>query len=85
MNHPFHPWFGRELELIDSRNNWGEERVCFLDEQGRMASIPASYTDARGDDPFVAITAGRAHFRYQDLVELAGWIAKWRSWEPDEV
>jgi len=79
VNHPFHPWFGREFELIDSRNNWGEERVCFLDDQGRMASVPASYTDARGEDPFVAIAAGRAHFRYQDLVELTGWIAKWRS------
>jgi hypothetical protein len=50
-----------------------------------MASIPASYTDAREDDPFVAIAAGRAHFRYEDLVELAGWIARWRSREPGDV
>jgi hypothetical protein len=71
--------------LIDSRNNWGEERVCLLDEQGRVASIPASYTDASGDDPFVAIAAGRAHFRYRDLVELADWIAKRRSREACDV
>jgi hypothetical protein len=79
VTHPFHPWFGREFELIDRRNNWGEERVCFQDEQGRMSSILASFTDAGEDDPFVAIAAGRAHFRYQDLVELASLIARLRG------
>lgn len=59
--------------------------MCFLDEQGCVASIPVSYTDAGGDDPFVAIAAGRAHFRYGDLVELADWIAKRRSREAGGV
>jgi hypothetical protein len=56
--------------LIDYRNNWGEDRVCFQDEQGRLESILAGYTDAGGEDPYVTIAAGRAHFRYEDLVEM---------------
>lgn len=79
ITHPFHPWFGREFELIDYRNNWGEDRVCFLDEKGRLSSILASYTDARGEDPFVAIAAGRAHFRYQDLIELTKLIVQFEG------
>jgi len=74
--HPFHPWFGREFELFDYRNNWGEDRVCFLDKKGRLSSILASDTDARGEDPFGAIAAGRAHFHYQDLIELTKLIAQ---------
>ena len=61
--------------MIDYRNNWGEDRVCFQDEQGRLDSILASYTDARGEDPYVSIAAGRAHFRYEDLAEMAVLIA----------
>ena len=50
-----------------------------------MASIPASYTDAKPSDPFVAIAAGRAHFRYEDLVELAGQIARSRNQRHGDV
>lgn len=50
-----------------------------------MASIPASYTDAKEADPFVAIAAGRAHFRYEDLVELADHIARRRNQEQGDV
>ena len=79
MTHPFHPWFGREFELIDYRKNWGEDRVCFHDEQGRVESILASYTDAGGEDPFVLIAEGKAHFRYEDLVELVRLVAAMRD------
>ena len=56
--------------FLDYRQNWGEDRVCFVNEEGRVDSILASYTDARRDDPFVSIAASRAHFRYDDLLEL---------------
>jgi hypothetical protein len=65
--------------LIDYRTNWGEDRVYFRDEHDRSDSILASYTDAGGEDPFVALAAGRAHFRYEDLVEMAGLIARIRG------
>jgi hypothetical protein len=71
--------------LVDYRNNWGEDRVCFQDEQGRLDSILASYTDAGGEDPYLAIAAGRALFRYEDLVEMVRLIATARGKERSDV
>jgi hypothetical protein len=56
---------------VDYRHNWGEDRVYFLNANGLLDSLPAIWTSAIPDDPFVAIAAGRSHFRYQDLIELA--------------
>jgi hypothetical protein len=36
-----------------------------------MASLPARWTSAVSDDPFVVVSAGRSHFRIADLLELA--------------
>ena len=62
--------FGQKFELIESRTNWGENRVYFSDPQGNVRSISTSYTDIEVD-PFVEIAAGRSFFRYEDLVRLA--------------
>ena len=53
------------------RHNWGEDRVYYRDEQGQLASVPASWTDVIPPDPVVAVSAGRSPFRLQDLLELA--------------
>jgi len=71
VTHPFHPLFGREFELIEYRQNWGEDRAYFRDAEGGLQSILASCTDAGGTDAFVEISAGRCFFRYEDLVRLA--------------
>jgi hypothetical protein len=63
--------FGREFELIEYRNNWGEDRVYFCDASAQLQSILASCTDAAGLDPFLEIAAGRSFFRYEDLLKLA--------------
>jgi hypothetical protein len=68
--HPFHPLFGREYDLIEYRSCWAEDRVFYSDEDGSFRSLPASWTNLGGDDPFVAVSAGRAHFRLADLLEL---------------
>jgi hypothetical protein len=68
--------FGQEFELVEYRNNWGEDRVYFRDAEGRLQSILASCTDAGGVDPFVEIAAGRSFFRYEDLVRLADLLEK---------
>ena len=56
---------------MDYRQNWGEHRVYFLDAQGQLQSILASCTDAGPVDPFVELAAGRALFRFEDLLRLA--------------
>lgn len=52
------------------RRTWGEDRVFFYDERGRLSALPAAWTDFVSPDPFVKIAAGRSLFRAEDLVEL---------------
>jgi hypothetical protein len=73
--HPFHPWFGHEFRLVTFRLNWGEQRVYFHDESGRLAAIPAAWTSVFPADPFVVCAAGRSHFRLGDLLELSELLA----------
>ena len=70
MTHVFHPWYGRRFELIDLRRCWGQWRVYYLTEQGYTAYLPASWTDAGPQDPFVVQAQGRAIARIEDLLEL---------------
>jgi hypothetical protein len=58
VTHPFHPWHGREFVFIVARQNWGEDRVLFFDEDGVRRSLPRAWTDAADIDPFVALAAG---------------------------
>ncbi len=59
------------MELLCYKHTWGEHRVFFHDGQGRVRSLPASWTDVGPPDPFVAVAAGRASFRLEDLLALA--------------
>jgi hypothetical protein len=62
---------GQEFRLVTTRQSWGEDRVYFHDASGRLCSFPTSFTSLAPPDPFVAISAGRAHFRIEDLIKLA--------------
>ncbi|HTX45039.1 MAG TPA: DUF5372 family protein [Solirubrobacteraceae bacterium] len=79
MTHPFHPWCGREFVFIAVRQNWGEDRVFFFDEEGVQRSLPRRWTDAGDVDLFVAMAAGRSALRVEDLVELTELIAEIRG------
>ena len=76
VTHPFHPLHGRRFELMDYRRTWGEDRVYFHDESSRLRAMPAGWTDAGAPDPFVILAAGRAHFRIEDLVQLAALVGR---------
>jgi hypothetical protein len=71
VTHPFHPLHGREFSLLSRTKNWGEDRVYFYDDAGRLKSLPASWTSLRPVDAFVALSGGRALFRPEDLLRLA--------------
>jgi hypothetical protein len=71
VTHPFHPWSGREFVFVAVRQTWAEDRVFFLDEDGRQYSLPVGWTDAAGLDVFVTVAAGRCPFRVADLLALA--------------
>ncbi|MQA24949.1 MAG: hypothetical protein GEU94_05640, partial [Micromonosporaceae bacterium] len=70
MIHPFHPWFGRGFVFLAIRQTWSEDRVFFLDGDGRQCSLPVGWTDAVDPDVFVVIAAGRRPFRVADLLAL---------------
>jgi hypothetical protein len=70
VTHPFHPLLEREYDLIQYRHFWGEDRVVYVDEAGEAHSLPTRWTSAVADDPAVIVSAGRAHFRVADLIEL---------------
>ena len=52
------------------RQNWSEDRIYFHDDDGRLTSVPTSWTSLCAADPFVVVSAGRSPFRAQDLREL---------------
>lgn len=68
--HPFHPWCGRQFELIDLRRRWGQWRAYYVAERSHTAYLPASWTDIGPRDPFVEQSRGRAIARVEDLLEL---------------
>ena len=61
---------GREFDLLDFRQSWGEDWLYFRDDTGRLTSVRARWTDAGEPDPFQQIAAGRCAFRAADLLRL---------------
>ena len=76
VTHVFHPLYGRELQLIDQYLAWGEDRVCFRDDDGGLRYLPTAWTSMGPPDPFVRRSAGRSHFRVEDLLRLATLIGQ---------
>ena len=79
MTHPFHPLFGQTFKLIEYRCAWGEHRVYFYDALGQLQRLPASWTDVVGEDPFLAVSAGRSPFRVKELLLLADLLSGLRK------
>jgi hypothetical protein len=75
VTHPFHPWAGRELEFVKRRHNWRADRVYVRDDADGLVSLPAEWTDAVPEDPFVVVASGRAPFHLEGLLALAELVA----------
>jgi Family of unknown function (DUF5372) len=75
VTHPFHPWAGQELEFVKRRNNWRADRVYVRDNTDGLVSLPAEWTDAVPEDPFVVVASGRAPFHLEGLLALAELVA----------
>jgi hypothetical protein len=69
--HPFHPLRDREFEMLDARWSWGKRWLYCCDDEGQLFAVPSQWTDQAEQDPFVAVGAGRAHGRIEDLLRLA--------------
>jgi Family of unknown function (DUF5372) len=69
--HPFHPLSGQELERASGPPQESHRRVYFYTADGRLSSVPLTFTDLVEVDPFVAASAGRAWLGIKDLLRLA--------------
>lgn len=56
--------------MFNYRHNWGEYRVWFFDDDQRLRSLPATWTDYAAPDPFVVVAAGRAPLHLEELLRL---------------
>ena len=52
------------------RNNWGGDRVSYLDTKGRLRTLLVEWTDINAPDPVITVGAGRAFFRADLLRQL---------------
>jgi hypothetical protein len=59
------------IDVIGRATHWGEERVVYLNDDGRQQSISIALTDLGPEDEFRRVAAGRAMFRTRDLLELS--------------
>jgi len=70
ITHPFHPLCGQKIQIVSLKQGWGEDRVFYRQEDGRLISIPACWTSIYEPNPFNTISKGRSVFRFQELLEL---------------
>ena len=61
---------------MDRRTTWGEDRVYYHDEAGALRRLPAAWTSMVVANPFEVVSAGRSHFRIEDLLQLAALISR---------
>ncbi len=86
MIHPFHPLHGREFRLVERRiRGTGGDRVYFYADHDRLESMPVGWTDLAAEEPFLAVSAGRAYFRVEDLLRLSSLIESWTNPAPAEA
>jgi hypothetical protein len=71
ITHPFHPYTGKQFQIVAWQRNWSEDRVYFKDDKQRLKSVPTGWTDLVVDDPVVFLSDGCSHFKVSDLLELA--------------
>ena len=71
VTHPFHPFRGQQFVLVTRRINWGEDRVNYFDQAGKLCSMMTSWTNLAGTDYFLEASCGQSWFRVDDLLALS--------------
>jgi hypothetical protein len=64
--------------MVTRRHNWGEDRVMFFDDAGRLRSVLASWTNVDEPDVFSQAAGGKSFLRPDDLANLAALIDEMR-------
>ena len=70
VTHCFHPLYGKEIQIVVIRQNWGEDCVYYRNGDGLITAIPACWTSVYNPDVFNFLSDGRSSFRFEELMEL---------------
>jgi hypothetical protein len=65
--------------LATRKQNWGEDRVMFFDEDGHLRSLLAAWTNIDEPDAFTRAAAGRSWLRADDLARLRALVDEVRG------
>ena len=65
---------GKVFAIVDRRRTWGEDRVYYHDEAGKLCRMNAQWTSVADVDTFVLTSAGRSSLRVDDLLQLVALI-----------
>ena len=84
VTHLFHPLAGQELEVVERRHNWGEDRVFFIGDDGQLRSVPAGWTDVDPPDPFLVIACWALRVPGRHLLGLASLLDGIRPRRPPQ-
>ena len=76
IKHQFNPFGGRHLVCVGERYNRSGKRLLLQADDGTVCSVPPQWTDAVTPDLEVVMGQGRALFRVEDLLELAGLVTR---------
>jgi hypothetical protein len=79
VTHPFHPLFGQTLDFVERRPGWGDDLIFYRDRLGYVTALPTRWTSLQEEDAFVAVSAGRSHFRVDDLIDLTVLVTELQS------
>ncbi len=74
VTHPFHPRYGQEIGFYERRKTWGDDRVYFHEEGGRLKTLPVGWTSVSAPDPFVVMAAGTSRPHFSALIELTALV-----------
>ena len=65
--------------MVTYKKAWGEDRVYFRDDSGRLRHMPVGWTSVAPADPFQAVAAGRCAFRIEDLLRLVEMVERLKA------
>ena len=80
VTHPFHPWRGRELEVLRRDIHYGEDRVFYRSQYGHVCSLPTVWTSLI-ERPVYGSDRRAPLFLTSDLLELVELVEQWREQE----
>ena len=70
---------GQDLDCVERRVNYGDDLLFYRDHRGYVTALPTRWTSLQEENPFLVVSAGRAHFQVGDLIDLAVLITELQS------